>query len=104
MLGDFGATDFLLERLAGENWTAPLLFARGELYRARGNPRDLVASAGFYREALAKDPGLSAAERGLGLSLMRTGQAGEGRAALARYLAAVPDASDAAMLSSMVEE
>jgi predicted Zn-dependent protease len=104
MLGDFGGTDFLLERLAGDNWTAPLLFARGELYRARGNPRDLVASAGFYREALAKDPALADADRGLGLSLLRTGQTTEGKAALGRYLAAVPDASDAALLRSMVEE
>lgn len=103
-LGDFGGTEFLLERLAGENWTAPLLFARAELYRNRGNPRDLVASAGFYREALAKDPSLAAADRGLGLSLLRTGQTTDGKAALSRYLAAAPGASDAAMLRSMVEE
>lgn len=103
-LNDFGASEYLLERLAADNWTPDLLFARGELHRARGNPRDLVNSAGFYRDALTKDPELVDAYRGLGLALMRTGQVTEGKEALTRYLQANPDAADAQMLTMMVEQ
>lgn len=104
MLGDFGASDFLIERLAGEQWSPDLLYARAELYRGRGNPRDLVASAGFYRDALEQDPELDNAYRGLGLALLRTGDRAAGSEALKTYLDRVPDAEDASMLRMMVEE
>jgi len=102
-LNDFGGTEYLLGELAGAAWTPDLLFARGELYRMRGNPRDLVAAAGFYREAIAKGGTDPLARRGLGLSLMRSGELAEGRAALADYLKLRPDCEDAAMLRSLVE-
>ncbi len=103
-LNDFGASDYLLQRLAGEEWTSDLLFARAELYRERGNPRDLVASAEFYRSALAGKPSLAAAWRGLGLALMRSGERTAGQEALGRYLELSPEASDARMIEMMVEE
>lgn len=103
-LNDFGASDYLLERLAGEHWTSDLLFARAEVYRARGNPRDLVASAEFYRQTLAADPAMTDAYRGLGLALLRTGEATGGKAALRQYLETNPGAADAPMLKTMVEE
>ncbi|KAK0329044.1 hypothetical protein LTR94_038345, partial [Friedmanniomyces endolithicus] len=66
-LNDFGASDFLITELADSGWTAQLWLARGELYRARGNPRDLVNAAEFYSNATTADPGLAEAYRGLGL-------------------------------------
>jgi predicted Zn-dependent protease len=93
----------VLGRLAETGWTGPLLFARGELYRTRGNPRDLVQAAEFYSAALNTDPTQIEAYRGLGLSLLRTGSVAEGRAAISNYLQAKPDASDAAMLRALVQ-
>lgn len=97
-LNDFGGSDFLINALAEGGWTASLWLARGDLYRARGNPRDLVNAAEFYTNAVGLNPGLAEAHRGLGLSLLKTGRQSDGQAELARYLQLKPDASDAAMI------
>ncbi|WP_439469263.1 M48 family metalloprotease [Blastomonas fulva] len=88
--------------LAQGGWTAQLHHARGELYRMRGAPRDLVNAAQFYADAIALDPAHAEANRGLGLSLLKTGQAGAGQAALQRYLDLKPDASDARLIRMMI--
>ena len=97
-LNDFGGSDYLITTLAGNGWTAPLWLARGDLYRARGNPRDLVNAADFYGNAVALEPALPEAHRGLGLSLMKIGRRTEGQASLRRYLELKPNASDASMI------
>lgn len=102
-LNDFGGTEFVIQRLSSDGWTADLHYARGELYRLRGNPRDLVNAAQFYKDALSLDPEMADSLRGLGLSLLRSGHADEGRAALTSYLEIRPDASDASMLRSLVQ-
>jgi hypothetical protein len=102
-LNDFGGTDYLLGQLAGgSGWSADLLFARAELYRARGNPRDLVTAAGFYGEAIRAGATAPEARRGLGLSLMRSGQATDGKAALTQYLQLKPDAPDAKAIQALL--
>src|SRR3546814_9057013 len=53
-LNDFGASDHIIAALAEHGWTAPLLLARGDLYRAHGNPRDLVVAAEFYGKAVER--------------------------------------------------
>lgn len=103
-LNDFGGTEYLLSSLAGDHWTAPLLFARAELYRQRGNPRDLVAAADFYKSALTADPGMADAWRGLGLCLMRDRRQAEGTAALKNYIRLRPQAADISMLNAMIGE
>jgi len=100
-LNDFGASDYIISSLAQNGWTAPLLVARGDLYRARGNPRDLAQAAEFYGKAVEMDAGLPEAQRGLGLSLFKTGRRTEGQAALRRYLELKPNASDAAMINML---
>jgi beta-barrel assembly-enhancing protease len=100
-LNDFGATEFLLSSLASEGWTAELHYARGELYRARGRPEDLPKAAGFYREAIAMDSAPPEAWRGLGLALLRSGSADEGKVALKNYLVKKPGASDRAMMNML---
>jgi len=102
-LNDFGASDFIILSLAENGWTAPLLVARGDLYRARGNPRDLSQAAEFYGKAVEMDAKLPDAQRGLGLSLIKTGRRTEGQAALRQYLALKPNASDAAMISMLAQ-
>lgn len=97
-LNDFGGSEYLINSLAENGWTAPLWRARGDLYRARGAQRDLVHAADFYGKAIALDPSIPEAHRGLGLSLLKTGRGGEGLVALRRYLELKPDASDASMI------
>ncbi len=101
-LNDFGASDYLIGMLGEHGATAPLWVARGDLYRARGYPRDLVSAAEFYANAAALDPTLPEAQRGLGLALFKTGRRSQGVAALRRYLQLKPDAPDAAMLGMLV--
>lgn len=101
-LNDFGASEYLIGALAETGWTAELSYARGELYRMRGAPRDLVNAAQFYSEAITRDPALAKAHRGLGLSLLKTGQTGPGHAALRRYLDLHPGAPDARLIGMMI--
>lgn len=68
------------------------------------NPRDLVNAAEFYSKAISMDAGLASAYRGLGLSLLKTGQTSEGQAALRRYLLLKPDASDAKLIRMMIPQ
>lgn len=101
-LNDFGGSEYIIAGLAESGWTADLCLARGELYRTRGNQRDLVHAVGFYANAIEFDPAMASAYRGLGLSLMKTGRREEGVRALAKYLELVPEASDAKMIRLMV--
>ena len=100
-LNDFGATEFLLESLAKEGWTSSLHYARGELYRSRGRPEDLVKAAEFYRLSIGGKDVPIEAYRGLGISLLRIGSAVEGKAALKDYLTRKPDAKDKAMVAML---
>ncbi len=101
-LNDFGASDYLIQNLATTGWTGTLWLKRGDLHRTRGNPRDLIAAAGFYANALKLDPTLAEAHRGLGLSLMKTGRPSEAVAPLQAYLRLRPDAADAGMIKMMI--
>jgi beta-barrel assembly-enhancing protease len=100
-LNDFGATEFLLGSLASEGWSSDLLYARGELYRTRGRPDDLPKAADFYRQSIAAGTAPAEAWRGLGLALLRSGVANEGKAALKDYLAKKPGANDRAMMNML---
>lgn len=101
-LNDFGGSEFIIQSLAQNGWTAALWHARGELYRARGAPRNLINAAEFYANAIALDPTLAESHRGLGLSLFKTGRTAEGQAALRTYLVLKPDAADARMIAMML--
>ena len=102
-LNDFGGTEYLLNQLASSGgWSSELLFAKGELYQLRGNPRDLASAAQFYSEAIAAGYPAPDARRNLGLALLRNGQANEGKAALQEYLRLSPDASDAKAISALL--
>jgi beta-barrel assembly-enhancing protease len=102
-LNDFGGTEFLLNQLASSGgWTSDLLFAKGELYRLRGNPRDLASAAQFYGEAIAAGYTAPDARRNLGLALLRNGESTQGKAALEDYLRLSPDATDAKAISALL--
>lgn len=100
---DFGGTEYILQSLAADSgWGADLLFARAELYRTRGNPRDLQIAAQYYRDARAAGYAAPELDRNLGLALLRNGQVDEGRRALSAYLTARPEAGDAKMIRALV--
>jgi predicted Zn-dependent protease len=102
-LNDFGATDLLLGQLASDGWTAELLFARGELHRARGAAGDFDKAAGYYADAVARGAPVEA-QRGLGMALLRSGKSAEGQAALKEYLRLRPEAKDKAMIAMLAGE
>jgi regulator of sirC expression with transglutaminase-like and TPR domain len=77
---------------------------RGELYRERGNPRDLVSAAQFYQQAIDSGCTDPVAWRGLGLSLLRGQQEAAGRAALKIYLEKAPQANDRAAMAMLIGE
>lgn len=90
----------LLARLEGfPAGGAEVLRARGDLLRLRGAPGDLQQAVSAYRKALA---GGAAAQtwRQLGLTLRRLARHAEARDAFLRYLEAVPDAPDRALIES----
>ncbi len=100
-LNQFEETEFLLDSMARGKWTADLLYARGELYRARAKEGDFAQAIGFYRQAIAKDTALAESWRGLGVALLRSGSKEEGRKALKSYLEKRPEAEDHGILSMM---
>lgn len=100
---DFGGSEYLLQTMSQtEGWTGDLLFARGELFRQRANPRDLATAADLFRQAITKGYGAPEIHRELGLSLLRNGDQNEGKAALQQYLSLKPDATDKGVIEMLV--
>lgn len=101
---EFAAADFVI-RSRGDalGWDGPLLTMRGELYRMRANPRDLVTAHAFFEKAIAYPDAPAESWRGLGLSAMRMGETEAGRSALAEYIRRQPDARDRATIKLLLE-
>jgi len=100
-LNDFGGTEFLLGALAGQGWSSDLLYARGELYRARGADGDFARAAQFYQQAIDRGDALPESWRGLGLAQLRLGDRAAGQASLRTYLELRPYAGDTAMIGML---
>ena len=90
-----------MQQLAGKKWSAELLYARGELYRARGKPGDFAQAAIYYQQSINSDAKLPESWRGLGLALIRDGKKEAGQRALRQYLFKKPDAADKSMIVLM---
>lgn len=101
---EFAAADFVI-RARGDalGWDGPMLALRGELYRMRANPRDLVTARQFFERATAYPDAPPESWRGLGLAALRLGEADAGRAALSEYLKRMPDARDASTIKMLLE-
>lgn len=101
---DFAAADYVI-RARGDalGWDGQLYFLRGELYRLRGNPRDLATAQGFFQQAAAQPLAPPETWRGLGLCAMRLGNITDGRLSLTEYLKRSPNAADGAAIRLLVE-
>lgn len=79
-------------------------FLLGELYRQRGHDGDLERAQTAYDAAIAADPDLAAAYRGMGLVLLRRFEDGPARTFLRDYLARAPQAPDRAYIEVYLKE
>jgi Zn-dependent protease with chaperone function len=78
--------------------------ARAETYRLRGKDDDLDKAVGDYKTAMSIEGTPPETYRGLGMIQRLRQQPVEARSNLLRYLELVPQAPDAAMIKSYVEE
>lgn len=101
---EFGAADYVIKsRGDALGWDGPLLFARGELYRLRANPRDLATARGFFQQATDQPDAPPECWRGLGLTAIRLGDLTAGKAALTEYIKRAPQAGDAKSIQLLLE-
>jgi predicted Zn-dependent protease len=80
------------------------LFARGEVYRLRGGETDVQAALDDFRAAAALGNEPPETHRGLGMIYRQQKRGAEARASFDRYLELAPQAPDALMIRSYLEE
>jgi Zn-dependent protease with chaperone function len=97
-LNDPGASLYIVQNLAKDGWNGLLRHYEAEIWRLRGEKGDDVRSAQGYAHAVHYADAPPEAWRNHGYALLKTGRRDEGKAALGRYLALAPKASDAAMV------
>jgi predicted Zn-dependent protease len=103
-LNDPGASQYIIDTLAKDGWNGLLRFYEAEVWRLRNRAGDDVRAAQGYAAAVAYSDAPADAWRWHGLMLIKQGRAGEGRAALSRYLAMNRNAPDAAFVRQMLVE
>jgi beta-barrel assembly-enhancing protease len=103
-LNDPGASQYVIETLALDGWNGLLRFYEGEIWRLRNRDSegDMRRAEQSYAIAVAYPDAPPDAWRWHGLSLIKNGRHGEGRAALSRYLTMKPDAADAPFIRQMI--
>ena len=101
-LNDPGASQYLIETLAQDGWDGLLRYNEGEVWRLRNRKGDDARAAQSYAAAVLYPDAPADAWRWHGISLMKTGRAGEAKQAFARYLAMKPDAPDAAWVRQVM--
>lgn len=101
-LNDPGGSQYLLNTLAQDGWNGMLRYYEGEVWRLRNRAGDDARAAQSYAVAVAYPDAPAEAWRWHGLSLIKEGRSGEGKAALGRYLQMKPGAPDAPFIRQMV--
>jgi regulator of sirC expression with transglutaminase-like and TPR domain len=100
----FAQTQIVLDRLfeTGAD-LGEVHFFQGELHRLRAQPDDTLKAIAAYERALEHEGRPAQVHRGLALSYAKRGDREKARAALERYLLALPDAEDREMLRTQIE-
>jgi predicted Zn-dependent protease len=83
---------------------ADFFFARGEVYRLRGNPTDADAALADYQAAINAGKEPAETYRGLGVIYRQRNQAAAARENFQHYLESAPQAPDSAMIKSYLED
>jgi predicted Zn-dependent protease len=100
-----GETLVLLDRLSNENpHDGELLYFKGEAYRQRDLAGDQDKGLAAYQAALATGSAPPEVHRSLGLVQQKAGQKEAARQSFGTYLQLKPDAEDAELIRSYVEE
>jgi len=94
----------LSRRIATDNAPGMARYYRGEVYRLRGQAGDLDLAWTDYQAAAADASPQPQAFRGIGLLARQRGQKEDARQAFARYVELAPEAPDAALIKSYLEE
>ena len=81
-----------------------LFFARGEVYRLRGNPNDADAALADYQSAVNTGGEPAETYRGMGVIYRQRNQAAAARENFRHYLESAPQAPDSAMIKSYLED
>jgi predicted Zn-dependent protease len=103
--GQFEESLVLFDRLlVREPADAQLLYARGEVYRLRGEAADLPRSLDDLARATIADKAPAEAFRSLGLVQQQRADAPAATRAFERYLALAPDAPDAGLVKAYLAE
>lgn len=103
--GQFEESLALLTRLVARSPAqSDYLWARGDVYRLRGNTNDLDAAIADYKAAAVLGGEPPETHRGLGMIYRSRGQPAEAKASFARYLELAPQASDSLMIKNYMEE
>ena len=103
-LREFKRSKALLEMLLEDGWRGgELHFFLGELHRLRAGEGDDVAALAAYDTALGLTGAPPETHRARGVLLLRKGAHAEANAAFGRYLAARPEAGDAAMVRHLMK-
>jgi predicted Zn-dependent protease len=103
--GQYEESLVLFDRLLSASpMDAEVLYARGEVYRLRGDTHDLVRSADDLTRAAASGKPPLDTFRSLGLVQQQRGDAAAAAQAFQKYLALAPDAADAGMIKSYLSE
>ena len=97
-LNDPGASLYIIQNLAKDGWTGLLRYYEAEIWRLRGEKGDAERAAQGYAAAVMLADAPPEAWRNHGYAEIRAGRREQGKAALGRYLAMAPKASDAAMV------
>ncbi len=102
---NYAQSDVMLARLAAIPWDlGTVKNFQGELYRKRAQPGDLARAASAYQAAL-REPDVSPDTfRDLGTTLKRLGNNAAALDAFREYLKRAPNANDAAMIRSYLNE
>jgi predicted Zn-dependent protease len=104
-LGQHDESLALFTRMIARDAAQPmLLFARAEIYRTRGKDNDLEMAITDYAAAATLGNEPPEVHRGLGLIYRTRKQFAESRDSFTRYLERMPEAPDAAMIKSYLEE
>ncbi len=102
--GEYAESEVLFRRLLETGGQRGLLnFYLGELYRKRSDKGDSERAIEAYQLALREPDAPARAYRSLGQSLIRSDRDAEARAALEKYLEAVPDAPDRQIIEYQIE-